>query len=108
MNINIHNMRHRQFDKNCPYHVRVDRLTPLGNPYVMHSEADRKEACSNYKLWFEEELKNPSPLFHSELKRILAIYKQYGQVDLFCWCFPSCCHAETIRDYIIRISEMED
>jgi len=81
-----------------PWDVKVDRSSSLGNPFYMGSESQRDEVCDKYVTWFES---NKSPAFHLELKRLRELYVEHGQLNLFCWCAPKRCHAETIRQYLL-------
>jgi hypothetical protein len=31
---------------------------------------------------------------------MLAAYRQYGKLRLFCWCAPEQCHGETIKAWL--------
>jgi hypothetical protein len=39
-------------------------------------------------------------VFVNELRRLYKIYQQYGKLELFCWCAPKRCHAETIKRFL--------
>lgn len=95
--IEIKNLRN---EKPCqPWQVRVDRASVLGNPFVMHTESERAEVCRKYKQHFRLSLiKNQT--FINEVTRLMGIYNHYGKLELFCWCAPKQCHAETIKECI--------
>lgn len=95
--ITIKNLRYEKPTQ--PYQVRVDRTSILGNPYYMRDESHRDEVCDKYKLYFKEQLKT-NISFRKEVERLITIHKQYGKLELFCWCAPKRCHAETIRAFI--------
>lgn len=80
-----------------PYDVRIDRQSPLGNPFRMRNESERDLVCDKYTIYFNENLKDNECLL-----RLINLYKQYGRLRLFCWCAPRRCHGETIRDYILE------
>jgi len=82
-----------------PWQVRVDRNTPLGNPYYMENESKRDYVCDMYEEYFKTALRD-NPAFTAELDRLAGIYGKYGKLDLFCWCAPKRCHAETIKAYL--------
>ena len=81
-----------------PWDVKVDRSSVLGNPFYMKSESHRDEVCENYAEWFKA---NKSPTFYLELKRLCELYKEHGKLNLYCWCAPKRCHAETIRQHLL-------
>ena len=81
----------------------VDRTTSLGNQYFMMTEADRDKACDWYDIWFENLIRTGLPSVGSNyLAVLISCYKVYGKLRLFCWCPPKRCHAETIRNYILK------
>ena len=65
----------------------------------MFDECMRDDVCNKYEMYFYKKLKTDAA-FKSELVKILRAYKQYGKVNLFCWCYPKRCHAETIKKWL--------
>lgn len=107
MAIEIMNLRNG--GPNLPYDVRVDRSSPLGNPFPMSNESEREVVCDKYTAWFDGIVEGWTPgevvtknkdQFHFLWKLIL-LYREYGRLRLFCWCAPKRCHVETIRNYIL-------
>jgi hypothetical protein len=45
-------------------------------------------------------IKSKNVDFMNELRTLYKIYKQYGKLRLFCWCYPRRCHAETIKKFL--------
>lgn len=82
------------------YDVRVDRSSVLGNKFYMKDETFRNEVCDKYEIYFNEKIRNNDELFLKELRRLYCIYKKYGKLRLFCWCYPRRCHAETIKKFL--------
>ena len=99
--IKIINLRTAKFE--YPWDVLVDRKSVLGNPFYMHSEAERDRVCEQYAAWFPQRIAKcyPKDPIIQELERLQQLYKQYGKLRLFCWCAPKRCHAETIKNYLI-------
>ena len=100
--IDIMNLRHEQPSK--PYDRKVDRSSPLGNPFRLMSEYDRETICNQYRQWLEDQLKDNVDVQNAmdELYETLYIY---GKLRLFCWCAPKRCHAETIRSALHLIED---
>jgi hypothetical protein len=96
--ISIKNLRNERMVN--AYDVRVDRKSVLGNPFYMKDESKRNEVCDKYSIYFYNKIKNNDEAFINELHRLLNIYKKYGKLNLFCWCYPKRCHAEVIKNYI--------
>jgi histidinol-phosphate/aromatic aminotransferase/cobyric acid decarboxylase-like protein len=99
--IKIKNLRYEKL-KN-PWDVKVDRSSTLGNPFILNAKRDRESACSNYDKYFKVRVKSYSAenkRFYDELDRLKELYKLYNKLNLFCWCSPKQCHAETIKTYL--------
>ena len=104
MEILIRNMR---YNKPCEeWQVRVDRTSVLGNPFYMESEAKRVEVCEKYDTYFKEKVKAKDVAFMNELRRLYKIAKRFGKLELYCWCFPKRCHAETIKKFLLKYLEV--
>lgn len=83
------------------YDVRVDRANKiLGNKFIMNNELERDKVCDEYEAWFNEQITKQNELVLNELRRLYKIYKKYGKLNLFCWCAPKRCHAETIKNFL--------
>jgi hypothetical protein len=85
------------------HQFKVDRTTPLGNPFYMADESHRDEVCERYESWFQHLLQE-----HKEGKRYQAFCQlrhlleeaRKGDIVLMCWCAPKRCHAETIKAWL--------
>ena len=103
MEIEIKNLRTEKPTK--PYQVRIDSgHSILCNPYYMRSEEERDEVCEKYNDYFTMQA------FHNEaftdaLRKLYKIAKQYGRLELFCWCAPKRCHGETIKKFLMKYLE---
>ena len=107
INITIRNLRSTK-----PQHdwqVRVDRTSVLGNPFRMASESDRDQVCKEYEAYFFNMLcrekksglsDTKARAFVQELRRLYKLAKTHGKLELFCWCAPKRCHAETIKQFL--------
>lgn len=81
--------------------IRIDRSSVLGNPYPLFSERNRNSVCEKYEQYFKKKLLvNEDVNFIFKLKKLKTLYKKYGKLNLFCWCAPKRCHAETIKKYL--------
>lgn len=79
--------------------VRVDRTSPLGNPFVMRNEAERDSVCDRYHQHFAHSLVHS--VFMDELRERV----QRGEkLALECWCAPKRCHADTIKLELMRFA----
>lgn len=81
--------------------VRVDRSSPLGNPFHMRTEADRMKVCEQYAQWLQAQIPS-NRIVCEELNRLIRIYRTHGTLTLWCWCAPKQCHAETIKALLVK------
>ena len=101
MTITIHNLRNEKPTE--PWQVKICRgVSALGNPFYLGAEGERDEVCDKYSVWFKHRIENPSqhPAFSKTIQKLYSIMNQYGKLELFCWCSPLRCHAETIKEYL--------
>jgi hypothetical protein len=88
------------------YDMRVDRSSPVGNPYriedirYLEDELKRDYVCDRYEKEFNR--LRQITFFEAYLQSLVRIYRRHGRLRLFCWCAPKRCHAETIKSYIER------
>ena len=78
----------------------VGRPSPLGNPFVMRSEADRNVVCDNYQKWFDAQVEKRDPGVIGELTRLFNLAQEQGKLTLVCYCAPRRCHAQTIAKFL--------
>lgn len=98
MKIAIKNLRTSKIEHE--WQVRVDRQSVLGNPFYMQNESFRDDVCNKYQAYFEKKIANNNTVFLNELYRLANIAIKYGKLELFCWCAPRRCHAETIKTFL--------
>lgn len=104
----IVNMRNFQQTAKKSILVKVDRTSPLGNPFHMSTEQDRKVVCAKYTDYFiQRVIYHKDPKMCEYLNMILMYLKIYDVVYLGCWCIPLQCHAETIVAYLEGLIERE-
>lgn len=87
--------------------ICVHRGFPLGNPYshLSNCKAEfktdtKEEAIANYKSYLYDKIKTGDPAVCDAINEL--IIKRFRKEDfgLVCYCSPSSCHAEIIRDFI--------
>lgn len=101
MSITLHNLRN--IKPSTDYDFRVDRTSPVGNPFQLTHEGLRDEVCDQYDTYFDGMIRRDDPLFVAYLDCLLNAYRLHGRLRLFCWCTPSRCHGETVVKYISKI-----
>lgn len=88
-----------------PFQVKIDRTSIYGNPYIMpklilNPDAMRDEVCDRYESYFYAKLKSDTT-FLAAVNHLVDITREYGKIELYCWCAPKRCHGETIKKYIL-------
>ena len=78
------------------WQIKVDRSSVLGNPFHMVDESQRDKVCDKYEEYFKRMVENTATAFYKEVERLYSIFKKYGKLELFCWCVPKRCHAQTM------------
>lgn len=78
--------------------IKVDRSTPVGNPFHMYDEGMRDEVCNEYEIYFYKKVKQAGA-FRAYVAYIYRTALR-NDVALGCWCAPKRCHAETIASFI--------
>ena len=92
--VEICNLRNRRPTE--AWHVRVDRTSRFGNPFVMTKVQTRDAVCDGFEEYMQSLLGGGDKRFEP----LLELASRYGKVSLFCWCAPKRCHAESIKRYI--------
>ena len=86
----------KKWDKDAIY---IGRGSPLGNPFVMHTEEDRNVVCDKYEEWFNKQVQEGNTHILKELRRIYLLAK-IQDIVLGCYCSPKRCHGETIKKFL--------
>lgn len=93
---------------NQPYQVYCGRAnahyklaaSPLAN--IFGPSDDRNHACDLFEQFFDVQVQLEDKSIMAELERLLALYLQYGKLELMCWCMPKRCHVDTIKRYLVN------
>ena len=87
--------------------IRIDRQSPVCNPFYMHNESERNKVCDQYQEYFNNNIANKDkcPEFIHYLRGIYLTAKS-TKVALACWCAPKRCHGETIKAFIESFKEV--
>ena len=78
--------------------IKVDRSTPVGNPFYMRNERMRDEVCDKYEAYFYKKVKEAGA-FRDYVAHIYRTALK-NDVALGCWCAPKRCHANVIAAFI--------
>lgn len=81
--------------------IKVDRSSPVGNPFIMHNETERDEVCDKYDEHFDEMMQDTN--FGTYIGFILTKAESHN-IALGCWCYPKRCHAETIKRFVEMVN----
>jgi len=78
--------------------IYVGRPSPLGNRFVIGRDGDRDEVIRKYRDFLATALHDDDKV-KREFERIEELNKK-GDVILICWCAPSKCHGDVIKEMI--------
>lgn len=88
---------------------RCDRVSCLGNPFIMSSEAERKEVIEQHKKFFNIALLSPklyeSLDLNSKYKKVSRYHyleelgKALQNKTFLCWCSPKSCHCDNYVEF---------
>ena len=78
--------------------IYIGRPSPLGNPFAIGRDGDREEVIRKYRDFLNIAIRNDDRI-KTEFERIEALSKR-GDVILICWCAPSKCHGDTIKEIV--------
>ena len=78
--------------------IYIGRPSTLGNPFLIGRDGDREEVIRKYRDFLKTALLNDGRI-KTEFERLVELNKK-GDVILICWCAPSKCHGEVIKEMI--------
>lgn len=70
----------------------------------MSNEGERDRVCDRYAVWFEQQLAEGNPSVTTAFRNLVALHRRGEPLALECWCAPKRCHADTLRNAILRES----
>ena len=96
---------------------KIDRSSPIGNPFLIGRDGGREEVCDKYQAWFirllDKDLEEDLRILPQEeraldyLRMILQAVEKNSVVYLLCWCPPNLqCHGLTIIHWL-RVQGLE-
>lgn len=99
--INTHHLKDKKMGE------YIGRGSPLGNPYshlegttALYKVATREEAIKQYRIWLQKQIEQPNFKVIEELDRLAYKAISEGSLKLRCYCAPSPCHGDVIKEYL--------
>ena len=91
-----------------PYDFYIGRPSAVGNPYshTPYSKlakfivSSRDEAIESYEKYMLDKIESDDEEFMGAIDEMLEIYKDFGKLNLCCWCKPKRCHGDYIKSYL--------
>lgn len=81
--------------------VYVGRPSALGNPFVIGRDGGRSEVIWRYAEYLEAQSAEAGPVREA----LIDLYRRHHRGEhlvLLCHCHPKPCHADIIRDFLLR------
>jgi len=84
-------------------YIRVDRATPLGNPFIVGKDGTREEVIEMYRAYLPGAYQRSGPV-RDGIDAIVdkMIHGEY-KIVLLCWCAPLPCHGSVIKEFVLDI-----
>lgn len=107
------NTVNRYKHKSTPADYTISRPSPLGNPFTHITNgktlakfmvASRDEACDSYEKYLREKIAAGDTEVLKALRKIKLIEKEFGYVNLVCFCAPQRCHGHSIEKILTEIT----
>lgn len=76
---------------------RIDRKSPLGNPFVIGVHGTREQVIQQYETWIPWAIANVLAVSQEYEKLVEQVERTEGRFELACWCDPLPCHAHVLR-----------
>jgi|SRR6185295_8750067 len=102
--LNLHQDKYPTSRINC---YIVGRPSSLGNPYQIGRDGDRAEVIHKYRHWLPAAYKS-HPIVKRIIDRMVTAYSAGKEIKLYCYCAPLPCHADVIRDFVIKLAQRKD
>lgn len=67
---------------------------------------DRHTVINMYAVWLQEQVDENNTKVIDALNKITEAHKT-GNIVLVCWCYPERCHADVIRDMIMKMCSLD-
>lgn len=101
--VNIFNCRgsREMIARPSPPDFYIGRPGPLGNPYSVVIYG-RVNCIKKYKLWLKVKLRSKESKQYVELQKMRQSLKDFGIVNLWCWCAPLPCHGDVIKQILLK------
>jgi hypothetical protein len=80
-------------------HVRIDRLSPVGNPFHIGIDGTREEVIEKYRIWLCNEYTVNYEL-GMYVDYIVMVLRKGKSVCLMCHCSPLPCHGDVLQIFI--------
>ena len=75
--------------------IYIGRPSPLGNPFIIGRDGGREEVIRKYRNFLNTAIHDER--IKAELEKLEELNKK-GDVFLICWCAPSKCHGDIIKE----------
>lgn len=83
-------------------HIRIDRLSPVGNPFRIGIDGTRDEVIEKYRLWMCENYDYKiNYAFTHYIDHIIKCLRSGKSICLMCHCKPLPCHGDVLKLFIV-------
>jgi len=82
--------------------IRVDRKTVFGNKFPISQTGSRVKSCKLYDDWAQRRMAARKQYWY-RITQLRKMHQSGINLRLLCHCWPKQCHAQTIRNLILRV-----
>jgi len=84
------------------FRIKIDRPSPLGCPFIIGRDGNRKTVIEKYRKYITGKLKHSTPddPIIREIIRIYQAWRRGQDVELVCNCKPKPCHGDVIKEIV--------
>ena len=85
--------------KKVKNHEYIGRGTPLGNPFVWDNTTPKGSTLPKYRVWLRQRIVERDAAVIAEINRLYKL-SCMGDLNLGCWCAPTPCHGDIIKEVL--------
>lgn len=100
----VSNKRRPKSDTLNSLRVQIGRPNPLGNPYKIGEDGNRKTVIAKYEMLLRQKLlvgRAFDPMTKA-FWQILQDFQAGKDIIMECWCAPKPCHGDVIKKYLLE------
>jgi Domain of unknown function (DUF4326) len=87
---------------------RIDRKSPLGNPFVIGIHGTRDQVIEQYEKWIPWAIEHVLAVNQAWQELVEIAERTDGTLELACWCSPARCHGDVLAFMLMKELESRE